>query len=60
MQVVVKTRLEEKAYQELVKQLQGSAVPFVTGTTTREQAGFMLGVQFALQKLREGYVVPNS
>jgi len=48
-------RLSQESYDALEKQL--PAVPFVTADTTSHQAGFLLGVQMVLAKLRTGYVV---
>jgi len=48
-------RLSTEAYGKLEKAL--PAVPFVTAETTAHQAGFLIGVQLVLAKLREGYVV---
>ncbi|APU00309.1 hypothetical protein HOR55_gp22 [Ralstonia phage RS-PII-1] len=48
------TRLTEEQYESLEKQL---APPTVTQVTTDLQAGYQLGVQEVLRKLRSGYVV---
>ena len=49
-----KQRLAPEAYAALCKTLPGIAVNNETGTL---QAGYQLGVQAVLQKLREGFVV---
>lgn len=51
------TRLTKEQYDKLVKDIGSVAVPFSGSQTTEQQAGFMLGVQFVLLKLREGFVV---
>lgn len=48
-------RLEQSQYLELERAV-GQA-PFVQTSTTELQAGFMLGVQHVLTKLRSGYVI---
>lgn len=47
-------RLSQEAYESLTKQLGGIGVG---KDTTPLQAGYMLGVQDVLRKLREGFVV---
>lgn len=47
-------RLSEDQYEALERQLTG---PTVTTATTELQAGYQLGVQDVLRKLRAGYVV---
>lgn len=49
--------LTKTQYDKLVKDIGAVAVPFSGQATTEQQAGFMLGIQFVLLKLREGYVV---
>lgn len=51
---VEKHRLSTEAYEQLVKQCPGIAV---TNETATLQAGYQLGIQFVLGKLREGFVV---
>lgn len=46
-------RLSPETYNALAKQCPS---PGVGPATTELQAGFQLGVQYVLQKLREGYV----
>lgn len=53
--VVELHRLSQESYGKLEKEL--PAMPFVTADTTAHQAGFLLGVQLVLAKLRTGYVV---
>lgn len=50
-------RLSRDQYQKLVHSLGGMAVPFSGNQTTEQQAGFMLGIQYVLQKLRDGFVI---
>lgn len=50
-------RLSEEAYGHLTKGMPGIAV---TNETTERQMGFQLGIQYVLQKLREGFVVGRS
>lgn len=50
-------RLSKDQYDKLVKDIGSVAIPFSGSATTEQQAGFMLGIQFVLLKLREGYVV---
>lgn len=47
-------RLSPEAYASLVRQC---PVIAVTNDTQPHQAGFQLGVQYVLQKLREGWVI---
>lgn len=47
-------RMDNDAYLQLTKNMPGIAV---TNETTERQMGFQLGIQFVLQKLREGYVI---
>ena len=47
-------RLDQEAYTQLSKQLGGIGVG---QDTTPLQAGYMLGVQEVLRKLREGFVI---
>ncbi|KWI10922.1 hypothetical protein BGV51_28185 [Burkholderia ubonensis] len=54
-QVVV--RLDAEMLRRLEEQL---PKPLVNSTTTDLMAGYALGVQAVLQKLREGYVVSRS
>jgi hypothetical protein len=53
-------RLTTEDYAELEKTIPGYGGPVVLQGTTELQAGFMLGVQAVLAKLREGYVVRSS
>jgi hypothetical protein len=53
-------RLTDEDYAELEKAIPGYGGPVVLQGTTELQAGFMLGVQAVLAKLREGYVVRSS
>lgn len=46
--------LNKDIYKKLEDQL---PAPAPTGTTTEIQAGYMLGVQYVLKKLREGFVI---
>lgn len=48
------TRLNAEVYAALEKQL---PQPHIDSSTSPQQAGFLLGVQAVLKKLREGYVV---
>ena len=48
------TRLNQEVYAALEKQL---PQPHIDPNTSPQQAGFLLGVQAVLKKLREGYVV---
>lgn len=50
-------RLEHDTYIQLEK-LVGNVL--VTSTTSDTEAGFKLGVQHVLQKLRDGYVIQRS
>lgn len=52
--VTVMTRLDGNVYAQLVKQL---PPPQVTEATTAHHAGYLLGIQLVLSKLREGYVI---
>lgn len=47
-------RLSAESYEQLVKQLPGIAV---SNETSALQAGYQLGMQLVLKKLREGFVV---
>lgn len=47
-------RLSLEAYEQLVKALPG---PAVDNDLSEHRAGFLLGIQFVLQRLREGFVV---
>ena len=51
---VEKHRLSAETYEQLVKQCPSIAV---TNDTATLQAGYQLGIQFVLGKLREGFVV---
>ena len=51
---IEKQRLAPEAYVQLSKQVHGIAV---NNETSMLQAGFQLGVQSVLLKLREGFVV---
>ena len=53
-QIKTIVRLNTAVYDNLVRQLPKVVV---TSATTAHEAGFLLGVQAVLQKLREGYVV---
>lgn len=46
-------RLEQAVYDDLCKQLPRLVV---TSATTAHEAGYQLGIQLVLQKLRDGYV----
>lgn len=46
--------LNKDIYKKLEEQL---PAPAPTGTTTDIQAGYLLGVQYVLKKLREGFVI---
>lgn len=46
--------LNKDIYKKLEEQL---PAPSPSGTTTDIQAGFLLGVQHVLKKLREGFVI---
>lgn len=50
-------RLSEEAYGQLTKGMPGIAV---TNETTERQMGFQLGIQYVLQKLREGFVIGRA
>jgi hypothetical protein len=50
-------RLTAPVYADLEKKC---TPPRVTDTTTAHHAGYMLGIQFVLKLLREGYVVQTS
>lgn len=47
-------RLDQTTYTALAKQL---PPPHVSAETTAHQAGFLLGVQFVLEKLRAGFTI---
>ena len=47
-------RLSTDAYEQLLKVLPG---PAVDNDLSAHRAGFLLGIQHVLQKLREGFVV---
>ena len=47
-------RLSQEAYNQLLKVVPG---PAVDNELSSHRAGFLLGIQFILQKLREGFVV---
>lgn len=47
-------RLSQDAYAALTKQLPSAAVD---NEVSAHRAGFLLGIQHVLQKLREGFVV---
>ena len=49
-----RVRLHPDEYQKLAREFPN---PIVTETTTAHQAGYLLGIQAVLQKLREGYTV---
>lgn len=51
---MVKLRLEQDEYQRLEKSL---VPPVVTGNTTDLMAGYQLGIQDTLKKLRDGFVI---
>ena len=53
-QPVEKHRLSAEAYEQLAKQCPSIAV---TNETATLQAGYQLGIQLVLGKLREGFVV---
>jgi len=48
-------RLTPGQYAQLVQSL--GTVPYVTAQTTDLQAGQIIGMQFVLQKLRDGWVI---
>lgn len=50
-------RLERGQYNELVKKL---PLPVPSDNTTDIQAGYLLGVQHVLAKLREGFTVDDD
>lgn len=50
-------RLSPEVYEALVKTL---PPVYVSNETTAHQAGYQLGIQLVLSKLREGYVVQAS
>jgi len=54
MEKQILVRLDPDVYRELERSL---TPPVVTDATSELMAGFKLGVQTVLQKLREGYVV---
>ena len=47
-------RLSPDVYKQLERDL---PVPLVSQTTTELQAGFNLGIQYVLKKLRDGYTI---
>lgn len=47
-------RMDETLYKELERTC---PQPSVSEGTSAHQAGFLLGIQFVLRKLREGYVI---
>lgn len=49
-----RVRLAPDEYRQLARKFPD---PVVTENTTAHQAGYLLGVQAVLQKLREGYVI---
>lgn len=49
-------RLTQEDYTELEKAIPGYGGPVVLQGTTELQAGYMLGVQAVLAKLRDGFV----
>lgn len=51
-----KVRLTEQELNELKKQLPS---PYVGQDTTAHQAGFLLGIQFVLQRLELGWVIKS-
>lgn len=51
-QVVERARLTQTAYAALAK-----VCPPIARPNTDLEAGYMLGVQFVLQRLREGFVI---
>lgn len=53
--IVQVIRLHPDQYNELRKSVGGT--PYVGPTTTELQAGFQLGVEHVLTKLREGFVL---
>lgn len=50
-------RLNKEQYDQLVRQL---PKPIPSENTTDIQAGYLLGIQFVLDKLREGYVIEDN
>lgn len=52
--VVEYHRLSREEYDKLEK---GMPIPHIGDTATPQQVGFLLGIQFVLQRLREGVVV---
>lgn len=53
-QVAVVHRLSQDAYDQLAKTVPG---PAVDNEVSAHRAGYLLGIQHILQKLREGFVV---
>lgn len=56
-QAVQVHRLSESAYQDLAKKL---PKPLVSNDTSAHHAGYLLGIQYVMQILREGYVVSTG
>lgn len=56
-QLEVVTRLESDVYDYLEKQVSNTSI---SSNTSDIEAGFKLGVQHVLAKLRAGYVIPRS
>ena len=50
-------RLTDAVYRDLEKKC---TPPRVTEATTSHHAGYMLGIQFVLKHLRDGYVIQTS
>lgn len=50
-------RLDSDQYKELVRQL---PKPIPSENTTDIQAGYLLGIQHVLDKLREGFVIEST
>lgn len=50
-------RLTPEVYEKLEGQL---PKPIVTGQTTEHQVGYLLGIQYVLSVLREGFTIDTS
>ena len=50
-------RLTPEVYEKLEA---GLPKPIVTGQTTEHQVGYMLGIQYVLSVLREGFTIGDS
>jgi hypothetical protein len=51
------TRLTKEQYDAYVKALAGMGQPVLDNATTEQSTAYRLGIQFALQKLRDGWVL---